>query len=198
MKSISKLFLILILIQAFLICPAFAAEINYRNEYLMDIRGDDGDICLNRLSTHKKLEYHDIELSSFLEGQWNFGIDDWDKVMLGIELGKAFMKYLYIAQTLQATSGQILDYMSFDVDNKTIDVTTKIRFQYPLLKNLSFNASEEYTLNPIAGRDEYCEAIVEVTYMPKDSFSFGIGWRHTDRIHALDTDYVSSSFTLHF
>jgi len=198
MKIILKLLLISILIQAFFVKFSCAAEIKYKNEYLIDIRSDDGDICLNRISVHKKLGPSDVELSFFGEAQWNLEIDDWEKLMLGAEFGKTLWRYLYIGQTIQVTSGQILDYMAFDVDSYTIDATTKIALRFPLLKKLSFNIFEEYVLNPIKGRDEYCEAGLELSYRPKESFSIGIGWRHTDRIHALDTDYVSSSFTLHF
>ncbi len=198
MKSISKLLSILIFIGFFFVNPAYSLELDYKNEYLVDIRADDGDICLNRLSFHKKLDYHDIELSYFLEGQWNLEINDWEKVMFGIEFGKTFLKYLYIGQTLQVTSGQILDYMAFDTNSKTIDATTKMALRFPLSEKLSLYIFEEYVLNPIKGRDEYSEVGTELNYRPKESFSFGIGWRHTDRIHALDTDYITSSFTLHF
>jgi len=198
MRSPLKLFLILLSIQIILINPSHANEISYRNEYLVDTRGDDGDILLSRVSFHKRLDSSDIDISFFTEGQWNLEIDDWEKVMLGIEGEKCLWKYLYVGQTLQVSSGQMFDYLAFDTDSKTIDTTTKIGFRFPLSEKVSFSIFEEYTLNPIKGRDEYCESGAEIIYRPKKSTSFGIGWRHTDRIHALDTDYLSTSLTLHF
>ncbi len=198
MQSPLKLFLILFSIQIIFLNPSHADEINYRNEYLVDTRGDDGDILLSRVSFHKRLDSSDIDISFFTEGQRSLEINDWEKVMLGMECGKYLWEYLYIGQTIQVSSGQIFDYLAFDTDSKTIDATTKIGLQFPLSEKVSFSIFEEYTLNPIKGRDEYCEAGAEAVYRPKKSLSFGIGWRHTDRIHALDTDYVSTSFTLHF
>ena len=199
MKTIATLtIIILILTQLIFIDRIYASEIRDRNEYLVDVRGDDGDIYLNRLSLHKKMDSSDIEISGFLEGQWNFEIDEWEKVMLGVEAGAYLWQYLYIGQSVQSISGHMLDYMAFDANNNSIDTTTKIRLDLALLKDLSLHIFEEYSINIEEGRDEYCETGAEVSYSPKDSYSIGIGWRHTDRIHNLDTDYVSSSLTLRF
>lgn len=185
--------------QLILVAPAFSLDIRDRNEYLFDTRGDDGDICLNRLSLHKKIDKHDIEMSVFGEAQWSLEIDEWEKLLLGMEAGKYLWQYLYIGQSIQIISGELLDYMTFDTDSTSIDITTKIALHLPLFsKNFSFYIAEEYSLNLEEGRNEYCETISEIIYSPKELYSIGIGWRHTDRVHTLDTDYVSLSFTVDF
>jgi hypothetical protein len=177
---------------------AFSTEIKDRNEYLFDTRGDDGDIYLNRLSLHKKLDPPDIETSLFAETQWNIETSEWEKLLFGLEARKLLWKYLCLSQSIQLVSGEILDYVNFEVSSNSIDTTTKIGLHLPLIKNFSFLACEEYSFNLEEGRDEYCESIAEISYNHKDYLSIGIGWRHTDRIHNFDTDYVSSSLMLRF
>ncbi|MFC1666869.1 hypothetical protein ACFL0P_03240 [Candidatus Omnitrophota bacterium] len=198
MKTIVQISMLLIFIQLILINPIYALEISNRNEYLLDIRGDDGDIYLNKLSIHKKLDSPEIEISAFGEGQWNLDTDEWEKVLLGLEMGRTFWEYFYIGQSIQFISGEMLDYMAFSVNSNSIDTTTKIALNLSLAKDLSFRAFEEYSLNIEKGRDEFSETGVEIVYKFKDSHSVGIGWRHTDRIHNFDTDYISSSITLRF
>ena len=198
MKIAIKLLQIFLAIQIISASPACALDITDRNEYLYDVREDDGNIYRNRLSIHKKLDAHDIDISGFGEAQWNFKLNDWEKLMLGAEVEKKLFKYLYIGQSFQFISGQILDYMTFDVDSRSIDTTTKIIFKYPLLEYLDLKLFEEYSINLEEGRDEYNEIGAEIIYNLKDSCSLGVGWRHTDRIHNLDTDYVTSSVKLRF
>lgn len=197
-KIAACILLILFSTHSLLINPAYAWEIKDRNEYLLDTRGDDGSIYLNRLSAHQKLDSFDIEISGFAEAQWNFEIDDWEKLMLGFGASKYLWKYLYLSQSIQFISGEILDYMNFSVNSNSFDATTKIGLNMPFLKNFALDISEEFSFNLEKGRDEYCESVAEVLYSPKDFLSIGIGWRHTDRIHNLDTDYVGSSITLRF
>ena len=146
----------------------------------------------------KKLDTQDIDISAFGDVQWNFNTTDWEKILFGIELGKLFTDYLYIGQSIQSISGQILDHLVFDADSYSFDTTSKISITLPFLDKYSFRIAEEYSVNLEHGRDEYCETIAEVSYQVKDSYSFGLGWRHTDRIHNLDTDYVSLSMELDF
>ena len=198
MKSILKLLLILILIQIVFIKPLLALDIRYRDNYLSDARGDDGDIYLNHISLYKNLDSIDTELGFFTEVQWNMDISEWEKLMFGLEATKTFKKYFYLGQTIQFISGQFLDHMAFKVDNTSIDATTKIGFKVPIWKSFSFRFFEEYTLNLEKGRDECSEVGTEIEYKSKGAWSIGIGWHHTDRIHNFDTDYVNSSFTLEF
>lgn len=193
MKSI-----LVLLMLALFVNPGFAVEVENRVEYLVDVRNDDGDIALERLSVHKKLDSSDIELSFFGEAQWNMETDEWEKLLSGLEIGKSFSDYFYVGQSIQLISGEMLDYLVFDVNGQSFDTTTKIGLEVPFLETFSFRLFEEYSINLEKGRDEYCETIAEIQYAPVDLFSVGIGWRHTDRIHALDTDYVSTSLTLRF
>ena len=198
MKRIAKLFIILIFSQLIFIHSIYASEMKNRSEYLVDVRGDDGDLCLNRLSVHKRLDSPDMQISGFLEAQWNFETDEWEKLLFGIEAGARPWEYLYIGQSVQVISGEMLDYMAFDANGNSTDTTTKISLGLPLSKDFSLRVFEEYSINIEKGRDEYIEIGSEVIYSIKDSCSIGIGWRHTDRIHNFDTDYVSSSLTLRF
>ncbi len=198
MKFLIKVFSILILVQFTLINPVCAWEIKDRNEFLLDIRDDDGDIYLNRISIHEKIESPDIKISVFLESQWNFDTDEWERVLAGLEARKDLWRYLYIGQSVQFISGQMLDYMAFDTGNISFDTTTRIGLHVPFLKYFSFDVFEEYSFNLEEGEDEYAESVAEVTYGSKNLYSIAIGWRHTDRIHNFDTDYASVSLSLHF
>lgn len=198
MKTALKFFLISIVTQLFLVNTVFSLELNTRDEYLLDIRDDDGDIYRSYITLNKKIESPDVEISAFLDSQWNLETDKWEKVLLGVEIRKYLWQYLYVGQTLQLISGEMLDYMSFEVDNKSFDTTAKIGLKIPFLKYFSFNAFEEYSLNLEGLRDEYNEVGIEVVYTPRKLFSISLGWRHTDRVHNLDTDYASTALSFHF
>ena len=198
MKIIINLIQIILTIQIIFVSSAYGLDITDRNEYLYDVRDDDGNIYRNRLSIHKKLDAQDIDISGFGETQWNFKSNDWEKLMLGAEVEKKLFRYFYVGQSFQFISGQILDYMTFGTDSRSIDTTTKIIFKYPVLKHLDLKLFEEYSINLEEGRDECNEIGAEIIYNLKDSCSLGVGWRHTDRIHNFDTDYVTSSIKLRF
>ena len=198
MKIITNLIQIILTIQIIFVSSAYGLDITDRNEYLYDVRDDDGNIYRNRLSIHKKLDAQDIDISGFGETQWNFKSNDWEKLMLGAEVKKKLFRYFYVGQSFQFISGQILDYMTFGADSRSIDTTTKIIFKYPMLKHLDLKLFEEYSINLEEGRDECNEIGAEIIYNLKDSCSLGVGWRHTDRIHNFDTDYVTSSIKLRF
>lgn len=185
-------------IESLCIAPALAFDIKEKNEYLIDVRGDDGDIYLNRFSLHKKIDSMGMEMSAFGETQWNFDLNDWEKLLLGAETGKFFFGHFYIGQSAQFISGQIMDHMSFESDSHSFDSTTKIGFKVPIMKYFSLNISEEYSFNIEEGEGEYVEILADLNYTAQDLYSIGIGWRHTDRIHSFDSDYLSFSFALNF
>ncbi len=198
MKTALKFFLISIVFQLFLVNSVFSLDLNTRDEYLLDTRGDDGDICRSYITLNKKIESPEIEISAFIDSQWNLETDAWEKVLLGVEVRKSLWKYLHVGQSLQFISGEMLDYMAFDIGARSYDTTTKIGVDIPFLKYFSFRAFEEYSINLEEFRDEYNEVGVEVVYTPKKLFSISLGWRHTDRIHNFDTDYASMSLSFHF
>ncbi len=193
-----KILSIFIFIQLVFINPIFALELNTRDEYLFDTRDDDGDIYRNCISIDKKIESPELEISAFLDSQWNLETDKWEKILLGVKAEKSLWEYLYIGQSIQLISGEMLDYMSFEVGNKSFDTTTKIGLRVPFWDHFSFNAFEEYSINLEKLRGEYCELIAGVIYTPKKWLSISLGWRHTDRIHALDTDYATIGALFHF
>lgn len=201
MKKILGLFILLLFINSLFITfitPAYCWVAKDRNEYLFDARGDDGDLLLNRLSIHDQIKRHELEVSFFAEAQWNIETSEWEKIISGGEIGKYLRKWLYIGQSIQFISGEMLDYMGFDVDANSIDSTTTFALDISLAKDLSIYMFQQYTTNLEKGVGEYSETGIELNYDIKDSCSVGFGWRHTDRIHNLDTDYVSSSVTLNF
>ncbi|MBU0759432.1 MAG: hypothetical protein KKA34_03635 [Candidatus Omnitrophica bacterium] len=198
MKKFLGLLMLVTLLNFLFTALGHCWEIKDRNEYLIDVRGDDGDIILNRFSLHNKLKPPGLEITAFGEAQWNTLTSEWEKITLGGETGKYIWKWLYIGQSIQFISGEMLDYMVFNTGNNSVDSTTTVAFDLPLRKNLSLCLFEQYATNLEKGRGEYCETGIELSYNFKESYTLGFGWRHTDRIHNLDTDYVSSSFTLSF
>ena len=196
--SLRTVIIVFAAIECLSVVPAFAFDLKEKNEYLIDVRGDDGDIYLNRFSLHKKFDPVGLEMSAFGETQWNFDINDWEKLLLGAETGKFFFGRLYIGQSAQFISGQIMDHMTFESDNPSFDTTTKIGLTFPVIRYFSVNISEEYSFNLEEGEGEYAEILADLNYSAVDSYSIGIGWHHTDRIHSFDSDYVSISFALNF
>jgi len=205
-KVYAILFAMKLLIKILLFCyiliiavpNLFASEIKNRNEYLWDVRGDDGDIYLSCISLDKKIKPADIHASIFSEIQFNTKTSEWEKLLLGFEGKKSFWKYLWFGQSIQLISGQILDYLKIKHSDIAIDTTTKLGLKFPLKKNFFMLIYQTLSFNINSGRDEYCESIIEASYNPNQSISIGIGWRHTDRIHSFDSDYITSSITLGF
>ncbi|MBU4148735.1 MAG: hypothetical protein KKB52_00100 [Candidatus Omnitrophica bacterium] len=198
MKKFLCLFIFLLCVNSLFISPVYCWDIKDRNEYLLDVRGDDGDIILNRITLHNQLKSPELEMTAFSEAQWNIGTSEWEKITMGAEIGKYVYKWLYLGQSLQFMSGEMLDYMAFEVDNRSIDSTTKIAIGIPIIEDLCLRLFEEYSINIEKGKEEYCEIGIELNYDIRGYCSIGIGWRHTDRIHNFDSDYISSSIILNF
>lgn len=196
MKLLSGI--IILLAQFIFLNPAYSTDIKDKNSFLLDIRNKDNSICLNRFSVSKNIFKYDIETSLFGELQWHLGTSKWEKITSGAETKKYVLKYLYCAESVQFISGQILDYMTFDPGNISVEATTKIGFTYPLSKKLSFRIWNEYSYNLEKGAAGLNEVFVEIPYEVNKSLDLAIGWRHTDRIHAFDSDYAISSLVLHF
>lgn len=197
MKRLLKVLLIIFLLQLSRASLSSAADIKNKSQYLLDARGDDGDIFSNLISLRKKTP-SGINLSSFGEVQWNIKTSEWEKINLGVKAEKTFRKFFYIGQSIQMISGQILDYMSFEADNLSVDTTSSIGFIFDFLNHYSLSIKEEFSFNVEESKGEYCEILAEISYNPTDSRSVGIGWRHTDRIHNFDSDYATISLSLSF
>lgn len=196
-----NVFLKILLISALLIfsiSPAYCIDVKDRNEYLWDTRHNDGDIYLNRVSIYKNLKPFDVQISGFGETQWNFDKGNWEKISAGVQLEKYFLKYIYFEESVQFIAGQILDYMSFSSGNQSLEATTKVGFLFPLSKKISLKIWNEYSYNLEKGEAGLNELIVETHYKPNKVLEIAVGWRHTDRIHNFDTDYVTSSIALNF
>ncbi|MCX5687817.1 MAG: hypothetical protein NTV71_04190 [Candidatus Omnitrophica bacterium] len=88
--------------------------------------------------------------------------------------------------------------MTFNPGNMSMEVTTKLGFIFPLSKRILFKIWNEYSYNLEKGSAGLNEVLIEIPYKVNKNLDFGIGWRHTDRIHAFDSDYATSSLTLYF
>jgi len=196
MKLLSGI--ILLLIQLIFLNPAYSADIKDKNSFLLDIRNNDNSIYLNRFSVSKNISEYDIKTSIFSELQWHSGTSRWEKITAGVEAEKPFLKYFYCGESVHFICGQILDYMTFDPGNMSVEATTKLGFAYPLSKKLSFRVCNEYSYNLEKGSAGLNEVLVDIPYQINDNLCFGIGWRHVDRIHAFDSDYAVTSITSKF
>ena len=191
------------LIQLIFLDPACALDIKDRNEFLKDVRSDDGNIYLNRISLYKNIGFLNVEVSGFGEAQWNIKTKASEKITAGFEAKKCVFEYFYFGESLQFISGKILDYMVFSPGKQSVETTLKLELAFPVLgktlnKKLSLRSFEEYSYNLEKGSAGLNEIGIEFNYDLKKEVSLGFGWRHTDRIHDFDTDYCSSSFTLKF
>jgi hypothetical protein len=197
MKRLLKVLLIIFLLQLSCASLSSAADIKNKSQYLLDTRGDDGDIFSNLISFQKKTP-SGINLSSFGEVQWNMKTSEWEKINFGVKAEKIFRKFFYLSQSIQTISGQRLDHMYFDTGNISVDTTVTIGFIFDFAEYFSLSLKEDYSFNIEEGKGEYCEVLAEISYNPTDSRSIGIGWRHTDRIHNFDSDYATISLSLNF
>lgn len=195
MKLLSGLILFIPLI---FLNPAHSADIKEKNSFLLDIRNKDNSIYLNRFSISKNIPECDIKISLFGELQWHFGTSSWEKITSGVEAKKPFLKYFYFGESVHLISGQTLDYMTFDPGNVSVEAVTKLGCIFPLSKRLSFRIWNEYSYNLEKGAAGLNELLIEIPYEVNKNLALGIGWRHTDRIHAFDSDYATTSLTLHF
>lgn len=196
MKLLSGI--ILLLIYLFFSGASYGAEIKDKNSFLLDIRNKDNSIYLNRFSVSKNIAGCNIKTSLFGEFQWHFGTSKWEKITSGLEAEKCFLRYIYCGESINFISGQILDYMTFDPGNMSVETITKLSFVFPVSKKLSFIIRNEYSYNIEKGSAGLNELFIEIPYQVNKNLDFEIGWRHTDRIHAFDSDYAVSSLTLHF
>ena len=190
--------IILLSIQLIFLNPAYSADIKDKNSFLLDIRNKDNSIYLNRFSASKNIARYNIKTSLFGELQWHFGTSRWEKITSGIEADRNFLKYIYCAESIHFIYGQLLDYMTFDPGNMSMEAVTKLGFTFPLSKKLSFRIWNEYSYNLEKGAAGLNEVLIEIPYQVNKNLDIGIGWRHTDRIHAFDSDYATSSLILHF
>ncbi len=189
---------IVLFIQLIFLNPAYSAEIKDKNSFLLDIRNKDNSIYLNRFSVSNNIARYDIKISLFGESQWHFGTSNWEKITSGVEAEKPFLKYLYCGESVHFISGQMLNYMTFDPGNMSMEAVTKLGFIFPLSKKLSFRICNEYSYNLEKGAAGLNEVLIDLPYEINNNLDFGIGWRHCDRIHAFDSDYATTSLTLHF
>ncbi len=190
--------IILLAIQLSFLNPAYSVDIKEKNSFLLDIRNRDNSIYLNRFSASKNISRYDIKTSLFGELQWHFGTSRWEKITSGAEVEKLFLKHIYCGESIHFISGQMLDYMTFEPGNMSMEATTKLGFTFPLSKKLLFKIWNEYSYNLEKGAAGLNEVHIEIPYEVNKNLDFGIGWRHTDRIHAFDSDYAISFLALHF
>jgi hypothetical protein len=190
--------IVILSMQLIFLSPAYGIDIKDKNSILLDIRNKDNSIYLNRFSASNDLTRYDIKTSLFGESQWHFGTSRWEKITAGLETKKLFLKYIYCGESVQFIYGQILDYMTFDPGNMSIETTAKLGFIFPLSKKISFRIWNEYSYNLEKGAAGLNEVLIEIPYQINRTLDFGIGWRHTDRIHAFDSDYATTSLVLHF
>jgi hypothetical protein len=196
MKLLSGL--IILSLQLIFLNPAYSVDIKNKNAFLLDIRNKDNSIQLDRFSVSKDISEYSIKASLFGEAQWHFGTSRWEKITSGAEIEKQLLKYVYCGESVNFISGQMLDYMTFSPGNMSVEAITKLGFAFPLTKRLLFRVWNEYSYNLEKGAAGLNEVHVEMPYKINKNLDIGIGWRHTDRIHAFDSDYAVSFFTLHF
>jgi len=118
MKLLSGI--LLVSIQLIFLNPACALDIKDRDEFLKDVRSDDGNIYLNRISLYKKIDSLDIGVFCFGEAQRNLKTNVWEKMTAGLEAEKCFFKCLYVGGSIQHISGEILDFMTFKANTRLL------------------------------------------------------------------------------
>ncbi len=176
------------------------AELQNQNEFRFDTSDDKDNIYLNRTSLNTSLDLPFIKeklfSSLFFEPRWDFHIDRWYRVELGIELGRFIYKWFYVGESLQ--------YVWLDPGNDIPEAETRLVFEKPIrLLNLyqdktKLRLFEEYTYDIEGGEATRNEAGLTLLYNPTKHSELGIGWRHVVRIHDFDSDQITTSMTFIF
>ncbi len=176
----------------------FCAEVQNQNELRLDISDDDDNIYLNRTSINYSfgLPFKEKKILSsiFFEPRWDFHIDQWYRIELGIEFGMSVFKWLYLGESLQ--------YAWLRPGDNVSEAETRLTFDWPLnfgfLSNekTKLQAFEEHTFNMEEGAGTRNEVGLMLLHNLTKHSKVSLGWRHVDRIHDYDSDQITASIIL--
>ncbi len=186
----------------FISIPVYALEVEVLNTFRYDISNtgnadNGGNEYLGTVSLKgaKPIEKINRDLKLILWGEVQAGIrrSQVDVSRFGGEAGIDLLKWVYW--------GEQIYYAWYKRDYDRFVLRSKLTFNFPF-KVFSLNPSlrifEEHRYSLTEGEGFRNDVGVGVNLPVTKIFSCYLGWRHADRIHRFDTDYIEGKIVLNF
>jgi hypothetical protein len=179
----------------FISIPAYGLNFENTHTYRYDIRGSDGgDMYLVKATLKDSISIEqikrDLSLGVFIEGQYAFDPDKFDFNKVGGLAGLKILKWLSVTEDI---------YYSDKSKDTTWRSKLTASFPFEIFNSKpSLKIFEEFRFNLDEGEGNRNDVGVGIDVPLTDIFSCYLGWRHADRIHSYDTDYVETKLTLSF
>lgn len=186
----------------FISTPAHALNIENIHTYRYDIRNTGNDtaggneyLCTLSLKDNKPIEKIERDLKLALWSEMEVGLrrHKLDVVRFGGEVGLDIFKWVYW--------GEQVYYGWFDKQEDKFVLRSKLTFKFPFKffdLNPSLRIFEEHRYNLNEGEGFRNDVGVGVNLPLTEIFGCYLGWRHADRIHKFDTDYIEGKIVLNF
>ncbi len=197
---------IILLVIFVLISETAGVEFALRNELIQDLY-DDRTLVSSRFSILRAFETEiygkELALSPYVEGTYDFDLDEFSKVETGLTLEMSLLRYLFCSLSSQyvSVSGNtslVEQYVSTNSDSQDIELIGRLGFRIPLpLRILVFSGAETYVfeVEGMRGTRNELTAAIEAGFLP---IGVGLRWRHLDTIHGPDTDELALTFNVVF
>lgn len=167
----------------------------------------DDSLYLTRagLSIDYNLDYLDkvIRISPFFEYQHNLDIDTWWRRESGIEMGVSFFNgNFYIGASFQHIWQRAENFPDEPLEQTTewesrFIITSPI--PWGIFKDrVKLRLFDEYTFDFTRGQGTFNEVGVTVDWQIYSWLRLPLGWRHIDRIHDFDSDWLEFSILFSF
>lgn len=194
MRKILILFLVIFFAAA---TNTYGVNLENSHTYRYDIRGEDGgDIYFIKLAIKEKKNLEcikrDLTLGAFVEGRYAFDIDDFSMSKTGILAGINLIKWFYLLEDIHFANNTKKDIFVW-----RSNVGANCPFNLFNLKP-SLKIFDEFSFNLEEGEGSRNDSGLGINVPFTEFLSGYIGWRHADRIHSYDTDYIESVVTLTF
>ncbi len=194
--------LILFVGMFFISTPVYALDVEVLNTFRYDLRdtgnnvaGGNEYLCTINLKGAVPIEKIERDLKLILWGEAQVGIrrSKIDVSRFGGEVGINIFKWVYW--------GEQIYYAWYDRAYDRFVLRSKLTFNFPF-KAFSLNPSlrifEEHRYSLTEGEGFRNDVGVGINLPVTKVFGCYLGWRHADRIHNFDTDYIEGKIVLNF
>lgn len=186
----------------FISAPVYALDVEVLNTFRYDLRdtgnnvaGGNEYLCTINLKGAVPIEKIERDLKLILWGEAQVGIrrSKIDVSRFGGEVGINIFKWVYW--------GEQIYYAWYDRAYDRFVLRSKLTFNFPF-KAFSLNPSlrifEEHRYSLTEGEGFRNDVGVGINLPVTKVFGCYLGWRHADRIHNFDTDYIEGKIVLNF
>lgn len=182
-------------------------EFSWQQGYRYDLRRDNRQLYINRLSSVFSLKNKQDEalfkLEPLFEFRRNIDTNIWERKELGVEIGKNIFPWLYLGEGIQAVWLRE-DYRQYTTHKRrdALESETRLLFTQRIFSNKHIELSgfilDEYTYDFDIGAGVRNEVAFGLIIPLNKYLKTNINWRHIDLIHDFDSDALEASITLVF